>query len=118
KGFCRRTLPTSLSDDRDDPVDVGEDFIVPKSHYQPAALPQDTIAPIVVPRLRVLPAICLDCDHKSCTGEIQHKRGYRMLASAMPADTVPSQSGPEAAFGFGRKSAGAARHLGFVRHWR
>ena len=117
-GAPPRTQLTCLPDHSNNAVGIGQDIVVPEPKYHPAALSQETVARIMFAGPCVLSAVCLDGDSERWTGEVQHERWHRMLTPEVPTDPMAPQTRPESALGNRRRSAGAARHLDFVRHLR
>jgi hypothetical protein len=105
-------------DQDDDPVCIRQNLVVPELHHQPPVRLEKPVASIVFSNFGVLSAIRLDRDTKRRAREIEHERRYGMLTPEMPAQCVSSQSGPETAFGVRGRSARAAGHFDFVRHWQ
>jgi hypothetical protein len=50
---------TSCLDHGDDPVHIGQNFIVPEAQHQPAIFREEPVTPFMLARLRMLPAIGL-----------------------------------------------------------
>jgi hypothetical protein len=113
---CRSPQLTSLLDHRDDTVRVGQDLIVPEPKYQPTALREDRVAPFVLVRLVVLPAVGFNRDFEFHAREIENEWWHRMLAPEVPPDPMASQSRPQSTFGVRWTTACAACHFGFEQH--
>jgi hypothetical protein len=81
RGSCRRSMLTSCLDHGDDPVHIGQNFIVPEAQHQPAIFREEPVTPFMLARLRMLPAIGLHGHPQRGAREVQHERRHRMLTS-------------------------------------
>ena len=80
--------------------------------------PEKRVAPFVLARLVVLPAIRLNRDLEFNAREIENERRHRMLTTEMPSHPVASQSRPQSTLGVRWTMACAPCDLDFEQHGR
>jgi hypothetical protein len=108
---------TSCLDHGDDPVHIGQNFIVPEAQHQPAIFREEPVTPFMLARLRMLPAIGLHGHPQRGARELQHERRHRMLTSEMPYGVTP-QSGPKTPLRIGGIPSSGTGEFYLLRHGR